>query len=70
LGAGTELSLPFLGGLRVSPEIGYKADHFFSRYQNSKSWKDQDSRGAGDGPPESDFSLKFHYGAIISFYFK
>ena len=69
LGVGTEISIPLLGGVRITPEIGYKAEFFFSRYQNSDDWK-ATKEIHGEDRPESDFSLVLNFNFDFYFYFK
>jgi hypothetical protein len=69
-GAGVEISIPFIGGVRLSPEVGYKASYFFSRYQDSQAWKDQTPGQREEERPDSDFSLNLHFTGNLYFYFK
>lgn len=71
VGAGTELNLFSLGGLRATPEIGFQAADFLSRYQDSESWKAQkrDVPGFADRP-KSDVSLDAYAAFHLSFYFR
>jgi hypothetical protein len=62
LGAGTELSLLALGGVRFVPEVGLQASRYLSRYQ--------DSPGYTFGKPKSDFALDPYFAFHINFYFR
>jgi hypothetical protein len=71
IGAGTELGVGWLGGLRLAPEIGLQASQYWSRYQDSESWKAQKSLNPNfDSRPESDFALDFYYAFHLNFYFR
>lgn len=62
-GAGTEITLAGLGGVRLAPELGYKASYYISRYQDSPQWLGLDK-------PEGDFALQVHFAFNMYFYFR
>ena len=71
LGAGTELGLLAIGGVRAAPEIGFQAAHHITRFQDSKSWETQSRMFPGyQERPKSDFSLDAYFAFHLSFYFR
>lgn len=66
LGAGTELSLGFLGGVKFSPEVGLQASDYLKRYEDSQEWSVQNPFPR----PRSDFSLDVYYAFHFNFYFR
>lgn len=70
LGAGSEIGLLSLGGIRMAPEIGFQAAQYLQRYQDSPSWREGGMAFPGEARPKSDFALQPYLALQVSIYLR
>lgn len=68
LGAGVEISLLGIGGIKFVPEVGIQVSKYLSRFQDSPTWLSQYTLPAE--LPKSDVSLDPYFAFHLNFYFR